>query len=62
MLKMWNSRSMHSSDTAQHTTGVLVFAPGKKRSVYVLINLTAENTWTVAIYSRVTGLKSIGIV
>lgn len=38
MLEVWNSRSMHSSDTAQHTIGVLVFSPRKKMSVYVLIN------------------------
>ncbi len=50
------------SDTAQHTMGVLVFSPRKKISVYVLINLTAERTWTVAIYTTVTGLRSIGIV
>lgn len=57
---------MHSSDTAQHTSGVLCpnGRKNKQTAVYVLINLTAKKTWTVAICSTVTvtGLKSIGIV
>lgn len=36
--KIWNSRSMHSSDTAQHIIGVLVFTPRTNKNISLCFN------------------------
>lgn len=60
MLTLWNSKSMHSSNGAQHTVGGACVE--KKISLCLDIRNCKEKLGEVAIHSIGTGLKSIKIV